>query len=191
MTRQAYDLQTEGFGPGSNGPVIIAAELPDKGAKATIDSLAQQLRAEKGVDYVPQPTINKAGDAALVTVIPTTSPQDEKTTDLVTRLRDDVVPDALGNSGHHAHIGGVTPALEDQSQYITDRMPVFIAGVVGLSFLLLLVAFHSPLISLKAGVMNLLSVGAAYGVMTVVSQGGTLGSSSASTTRSRSRRSCR
>jgi putative drug exporter of the RND superfamily len=175
MTRQAYDLQTEGFGPGSNGPVIIAAELPDKGAKSTIDSLAQQLRAEKGVDYVPQPTINKAGDAALVTVIPTTSPQDEKTTDLVTRLRDDVVPDALGNSGITAHIGGVTPALEDQSQYITDRMPVFIAGVVGLSFLLLLVAFHSPLISLKAGVMNLLSVGAAYGVMTVVSQGGTLG----------------
>src|SRR6186997_1460930 len=109
MTRQAYDLQTEGFGPGSNGPVIIAAELPDKGAKSTIDSLAQHLRAEKGVDYVPQPTINKAGDAALVTVIPTTSPQDEKTTELVTRLRDDVVPDALGNSGITAHIGGVTP----------------------------------------------------------------------------------
>jgi RND superfamily putative drug exporter len=176
MTRQAYDLQTEGFGPGSNGPVIIAAELPDKGAKATVDSLAQQLRTEKGVDYVPDPTINKAGDAALVTVIPTTSPQDAKTTDLVQRLRDDVVPDALGNSGITAEIGGVTPALEDQSQYITDRMPVFIAGVVGLSFILLLVAFHSPLISLKAGIMNLLSVGAAYGVMTVVAKGGAVGS---------------
>ena len=176
MTRQAYDLQSEGFGPGSNGPVIIAAELPDAGAKATVDSLAQQLRSEKGVDYVADPTINKAQDAALITVIPTTSPQDAKTTDLVQRLRDDVVPDALGNSGITTEIGGVTPALEDQSQYITDRMPVFIAGVVGLSFILLLVAFHSPLISLKAGIMNLLSVGAAYGVMTVVAKGGAVGS---------------
>ena len=108
-------------------------------------------------------------------MIPTTSPQDAETEDLVHRLRDDVVPEALGGSGITAEIGGVTAALEDQSEYITDRMPLFIAGVVGLSFLLLLVAFHSPLISLKAAVMNLLSVGAAYGVMTVVAKGGTVG----------------
>ena len=73
-------------------------------------------------------------------------------------------------------VGGVTAALEDQSNYMTDRMPLFIAGVVGLSFLLLLVAFHSPLISLKAGIMNLLSVSAAYGVMTLVSKGGAVSS---------------
>ena len=113
--------------------------------------------------------------AALVTVIPKTSPQDEETTELVTRLRDDVVPQTLGEAGIDAKIGGVTAALEDQSEYMTGRMPVFIIGVVGLSFLLLLVAFHSPLISLKAAVMNLLSVGAAYGVMTLFAQGGTLG----------------
>ncbi|HYF25444.1 MAG TPA: MMPL family transporter, partial [Baekduia sp.] len=94
---------------------------------------------------------------------------------LVTRLRDDVVPEALAGTGIEAHIGGVTAALDDQSAYITDRMPVFIAGVVALSFLLLLAAFHSPLIALKAAIMNLLSVGAAYGVMTLFSQGGTLG----------------
>src|SRR6185436_5259269 len=88
---------------------------------------------------------------------------------------DQVVPDALGDTGITAHIGGVTAALEDQSEYMKDRMPQFIVGVVGLSFLLLLLAFHSPLISLKAGVMNLLSVGAAYGVMTLVSKGGTVG----------------
>ena len=99
----------------------------------------------------------------------------EETTDLVHRLRDEVVPRELRGSGVNAQIGGVTAALEDQSEYITGRMPLFIAGVVGLSFLLLLVAFRSPLISLKAAVMNLLSVGAAYGVMTIVAQGGAVG----------------
>ena len=108
-------------------------------------------------------------------MIPTTSPQDEATEDLVNTLRNDVVPEALAGTGITAEIGGVTAALEDQSEYMKDRMPLFIAGVVGLSFLLLLVAFHSPLISLKAAIMNLLSVGAAYGVMTLVAQGGAVG----------------
>jgi RND superfamily putative drug exporter len=175
MTRQAYDLNTEGFGPGTNGPLVIAADLPDRSAKGKIDSLAERLRSDPGVAFVPPPRINAAGDAAIVTVIPKGSPQDKETSDLVNRLRDDVVPEELGDSGITAEIGGVTAALEDQSDYMTDRMPLFIAGVVGLSFLLLLVAFHSPLISLKAGVMNLLSVSAAYGVMTLVAKGGTVG----------------
>jgi RND superfamily putative drug exporter len=175
MTRQAYDLNTEGFGPGTNGPVVIAAELPGEGARAQIDSFAERLRGESGVAFVPDPQINDAGNAAIVTVIPDGSPQDEETEELVTRLRDTVVPDALGGTGITAHIGGVSAALEDQSNYITDRMPLFIIGVVGLSFLLLLVAFHSPLISLKAAIMNLLSVCAAYGVMTLVAQGGAVG----------------
>jgi RND superfamily putative drug exporter len=175
MTRQAYDLNTEGFGPGTNGPLVIAAELPDPSGKARIDALAQRLRDEPGVAFVAPPRINAEGNAAILTVIPTGSPQDAATEDLVHRLREDVVPRGLAGSGITAEIGGVTAALEDQSSYITDRMPLFIAGVVGLSFLLLLVAFHSPLISLKAGVMNLLSVGAAYGVMTLVAKGGTVG----------------
>ena len=108
-------------------------------------------------------------------MIPATSPQAAETEELVERLRGDVVPEELDDSGVVAHIGGVTAALDDQSVFITDRMPLFIAGVVGLSFLLLLVAFHAPLISLKAAVMNLLSVGAAYGVMTVVAKGGAVG----------------
>jgi RND superfamily putative drug exporter len=175
MTRQAYDLNTEGFGPGTNGPLVIAAELPDQAAQGEIDALANRLRGEEGVAFVPDPQINEAGDAAIVTVIPTTSPQDSETEDLVKRLREDVVPEELARTGITTEIGGVTAALEDQSEYITDRIPLFIAGVVGLSFLLLLVAFHSPLISLKAGIMNLLSVSAAYGVMTLVAQGGTVG----------------
>jgi RND superfamily putative drug exporter len=175
MTRQAYDLNSEGFGPGTNGPLVIAADLPDAAAKSRIDALAQTLRSEPGVAFVAAPRVNAAGDAAMVTVIPEGSPQDRATEDLVHRMRDDVVPGALAGSGITAQIGGVTAALEDQSDYVKSRMPVFIAGVVGLSFLLLLVAFRSPLISLKAAVMNLLSVGAAYGVMTVVAKGGTIG----------------
>jgi putative drug exporter of the RND superfamily len=119
--------------------------------------------------------VNAEGDAAIVTVIPAGSPQDEETEQLVTRLRETVVPEELADSGITAEVGGVTAALEDQSEYIKGRMPLFIAGVVGLSFLLLLVAFRSPLISLKAAVMNLLSVTAAYGVMTLVAKGGTVG----------------
>jgi RND superfamily putative drug exporter len=175
MTRQAYDLNTEGFGPGTNGPLVIAAELPDRSASGEIGSLADRIRSDPGVQFVPQPRINGAGTAALITVIPKTSPQDQATEDLVNRLRSDVVPDELGGSGITADIGGVTAALEDQSEFMKDRLPLFTAGVVGLSFLLLLVAFHSPLISLKAGIMNLLSVSAAYGVMTLVSKGGAVG----------------
>jgi putative drug exporter of the RND superfamily len=186
MTRQAYDLNTEGFGPGTNGPIQIAATLPVAAgsggqgggttpeAKSKIDAFANTLRSTPDVGFVVPPRINQTGDAALITVIPKTSPQDETTEDLVKDLRDNVVPTQFNGTGIDVKIGGVTAALEDQSTYMTDRMPLFIAGVVGLSFLLLLVAFHSPLISLKAGIMNLLSVCAAYGVMTLAANGGGL-----------------
>ncbi|MGA8219464.1 MAG: MMPL family transporter [Solirubrobacterales bacterium] len=174
MTRQSYDLISEGFGPGTNGPVIVAAKLPSSSDKATMDALATQIRSDPDVAFVGPTRVNSAGDAALIPVIPKSSPQDSATTDLVHRLRDDTIPSAVGGSGIDAQVGGVTAALEDQSAFIKGRMPLFIIGVVGLSFLLLLVAFHSPFISLKAGVMNLLSVSAAYGVMTLASNGGGL-----------------
>jgi RND superfamily putative drug exporter len=174
MTREAYDLISEGFGPGANGPLLVAAELPGPQAAPEMDKLATQLQTEPGVAFVAKPQISPNGKAAFINVIPTTSPQDKETEDLVNRL-DDSIPQTLAGTGVVVHLGGVTAALEDQSNYMVDRMPLFIAGVVGLSFLLLLVAFHSPFISLKAGIMNLLSVGAAYGVMTLVAQGGGVG----------------
>jgi RND superfamily putative drug exporter len=175
MTRQAYDLNTEGFGPGTNGPIQVAAEIPNTPeAKSQINDFTNTLRSTPDVAFVTPPRVNQAGDAALITVIPKTSPQDKDTEDLVNNLRDDVVPRQLAGTGINVEIGGVTAALEDQSEYMKDRLPLFIAGVVGLSFLLLLVAFHSPLISLKAAVMNLLSVSAAYGVMTLAANGGGL-----------------
>jgi putative drug exporter of the RND superfamily len=175
MTRKNYDLQTEGFGPGSNGPIVIAMELPDAGAESDVDALADTLGADDRIAFVADPTVNEAGTAAIVTAIPITSPQDEETEDLVRDLRANVLPQELTGTEITAHVGGIVAALDDQSEYMKDRMPIFIAGVVGLSFLLLLVAFHSPLISLKAAIMNLLSVSAAYGVMTLFAKGGTLG----------------
>jgi RND superfamily putative drug exporter len=177
MTRQSYDLNAEGFGPGVNGPLVLAAELPpnDPDATATVNSLANTLRNEAGVGFVADPVINDAGDAAIITVVPTTSPQDQATEDLLQRLRNTVVPQQVGGTGVAVDIGGITAAFDDQSEYIKDKIPLFIAAVVGLSFLLLLVAFHSPVISLKAGIMNLLSVSAAYGVMTLFAEGGALG----------------
>ncbi len=174
MTRQSYDLITEGFGPGTNGPVIVAAKLPSPSDKAAMDTLATQIRSDPDVAFVGPTRVNSTGDAALFPVIPKSSPQDSATTDLVHRIRDDIVPAGVASSGIDVQVGGVTAALEDQSGFIKDRMPIFIIGVVGLSFLLLLVAFHSPFISLKAAVMNLLSVSAAYGVMTLASNGGGL-----------------
>ena len=173
MTRQAYDLNTEGFGAGTNGPIVVAADLPPGATpKSALDKFAGAVRSDPDVAFVTAPRLNSAGDAGLVTVIPKSSPQDQKTEDLVNRLRDDTVPQQFAGTGITAHIGGVTAALEDQSEYMKGRLPLFVLGVVGLSFLLLLVAFHSPLVSLKAGIMNLLSVSAAYGVMTLAAKGG-------------------
>jgi putative drug exporter of the RND superfamily len=174
MTRQAYDLISDGFGPGTNGPVIVAAKLPKPQDRSVMDALRTKIDADPDVAFVGPTRVNSSGDAALIPVIPKSSPQDSSTEDLVHRLRDDTVPSAVGPSGVDVKVGGVTAALEDQSTFITNRMPLFIAGVVGLSFLLLLVAFHSPFISLKAAVMNLLSVSAAYGVMTLAANGGGL-----------------
>jgi RND superfamily putative drug exporter len=175
MTREAYDLISEGFGPGANGPLVVAIEMPGPQARGDVNRLAAAIREDPGVAYVAAPQFNSGSTAAIVTATPTTSPQDEATSELVERLRDTTIPQATAGTGVTALVGGVNAALEDQSEYITGRMPWFIAGVVGLSFLLLLVAFHSPFISLKAGVMNLLSVSAAYGVMTLVAQGGAVG----------------
>ena len=175
MTRQAYDLIAEGFGPGANGPLVVAAELPDAAAERDIDKLAAAIRADDGVAFV-----NNAGDQRgryrrAADGDPDHLAAGPDTQDLVNRIRDDIVPQTVGDTDIRAEVGGVTAALEDQSEYMKDRMPLFIAGVVGLSFLLLLVAFRSPLISLKAAIMNLLSVSAAYGVMTLFAKGGTLG----------------
>jgi RND superfamily putative drug exporter len=176
MTRTAYDLTVEGFGPGANGPLLLVAGLPPGQGTQALDPLVRAARSDRDVAYVSDPQRSPDGRAAVITVAPRSSPQSETTTALVKRIRDDVVPDAIANSGVTVDVGGATAGFVDQSDLVARRLPLFIAGVVGLSFLLLLSAFRSPLIALKAGVMNLLSVGAAYGVMALFAGGGWFGS---------------
>jgi RND superfamily putative drug exporter len=173
-TRAAYELVSTGFGPGANGPLVVAADLRAPGARAQLPALAERFRAEPGVAFVSEPRVNEAGDTAFLTVVPTSSPQDSATTDLVHHLRDDVLP-PIEQGGIDVHVGGLTAAVVDQSDLVGSRLPLLIAAVVGLSFLFLLAAFRSPLIALKAGVMNLLAVGAAYGVLALAAEGGWFG----------------
>jgi RND superfamily putative drug exporter len=176
MTRTAYDLTVQGFGPGANGPLLLVAELPEGEKTQALDPLVRAARADRDVAYVSAPQPSPDGRAAIVTVAPRSAPQSDATTALVERMRERIVPGARGAGGVTVHVGGATAGFVDQSDLVARRLPLFIAGVVGLSFLLLLSAFRSPLIALKAGVMNLLSVGAAYGVMALFAGGGWFGS---------------
>jgi RND superfamily putative drug exporter len=173
-TRAAYELVSRGFGPGANGPLLLAADLSDGGAKPELDALVDRVRAEPGVAFVSEPRLNEAEDAALLTVVPGSSPQDAATTELVHRLRDDVLP-KLEDGGIDVSVGGLTASVVDQSDLVGSRLPLLVGAVVGLSFFFLLAAFRSPLIALKAAAMNLLSVGAAYGVLALAAEGGWFG----------------
>jgi putative drug exporter of the RND superfamily len=172
MTRTAYNLVSAGFGPGANGPLLVVAELPRGTGPQALAPLARATRADRDVAFVSPPQGSPDGRVALMAVVPRSSPQADATTGLVRRLR----ADAAADDAINVHVGGATAALVDQSDLVAGRLPLFIAGVIGLSFLLLLSAFRSPLIALKAGVMNLLSVGAAYGVMALFAGGGWFGS---------------
>jgi putative drug exporter of the RND superfamily len=172
-TRQAYDMLSAGFGPGFNGPLILAAETPGGQADmAVLQQLSQRLSGTEGVAFATPPIPNQAGDAAIIQVIPTTSPQDEQTTDLVHRLRDTVIPQAVAGSTANVKVGGGPPAVIDFSEYNASRLPIFFGAVLALSFLLLMAVFRSLLVPVKAVIMNLLSIGAAYGVLVAIFQWG-------------------
>jgi RND superfamily putative drug exporter len=177
--RQAYDLLSQGFGPGFNGPFIIAADLAGangiSGSDDALDRLVQRLQADPGVAAAGPPIPNPDGDAAIVTVYPKTAPQDERTTKLLHHLRDDVVPQALSGTGVRAYTGGLVAAFEDQTTKIIERLPLFFGAVIFLSFLLLMAVFRSIIVPLKAAIMNLLSIGAAYGILVAIFQWGWLG----------------
>jgi RND superfamily putative drug exporter len=176
MTRRAYDLVTEGFGPGANGALLLVAETPRSTSPQALDRLAGAVRTDRDVAFVAPAQRSRDGRAAVIAVIPRSAPQSDATTQLVKRLRNDVVPPAVNGTATTVHVGGITAAFVDQSDLVSRRLPLFVAGVIGMSFLLLLSAFRSPLIAAKAGVMNLLSVGAAYGVMALFAGGGWFGS---------------
>jgi putative drug exporter of the RND superfamily len=174
-SRRAYDLVSEGFGAGANGPLVVAADLPAVGDPGATDRVVEAIGASVGVAAVLPPQVSGSGDAAVITVVPESGPQHEDTEALVHHLRGDVIPAAAGADADHFVLGGTTAAYVDESDYMGRRIPIFIATVIGLSFLLLMAVFRSVLVALKAAIMNLLSIGAAYGIVSVAVNGSWLG----------------
>jgi RND superfamily putative drug exporter len=171
-TREAYDLLADGFGPGFNGPFVIAAELPQKGNDEALQTLRTELKSEEGVEAVTDVTLNPDKTVGVFQLYPTTSPQSADTTDLLDRIRDDVIPSVEKSSGAQIHVGGINAIFEDFGNAIADKLPLFIGVVVLLSALLLMIVFRSIWVPLKAILMNLLSIGAAFGLIVAVFQWG-------------------
>ncbi|MGZ4758441.1 MAG: MMPL family transporter [Acidimicrobiales bacterium] len=174
-TRQAYDLLSEGFGPGANGPLVVALDVPTGTPPTALEGLSSAIAQTPHVAIAVPPRFNEAGDAATLIVIPDSSPQSAETESRVHRLRNDVVPTPLAGSGVQAYVGGYTAAGIDAADTFSQRLVWVIGAVVVLSFLLLMAVFRSIAVPIKAAIMNLLSIGAAYGVIVAVFQWGWLG----------------
>ncbi|MFJ6570739.1 MMPL family transporter [Streptomyces sp. NPDC091292] len=170
-SRKAYDLLADGFGPGFNGPLVVVSQ----GDSAAADALRTTLTRTDGIAAATPPLPTRDGAVSTVIAFPSTAPQDAGTADLVRDLRDDVLPPLAERTGATYLVGGSTAATQDFADSVSARMPLFVAIVVGLSALLLMVVFRSVLIPLKAALLNLLSIAAALGTITLVFQEGWFG----------------
>jgi putative drug exporter of the RND superfamily len=179
-TRLAYDLLADGFGPGFNGPLLLVTQNPGSADTQVLDRLAAEVQKQPGVvnepiSVIPLPT--KDGQTvSLLTVYPTTSPEASQTTNLIDHLRQVTIPSVVSGTGVTVYVGGDTAIFVDFARVLGHKLPLFIGLVVVLSFLLLAIVFRSLIIPLTAAVMNLLSIGAAFGVLVAVFQWGWLGS---------------
>jgi len=168
--RRAYDLVAAGFGPGANGPLVIAVDAA--GDATVLDRIATAVRADPGIASAVPGGVDGGSGVGSVVAIPTTGPQEEATADTVTRLRSRVLPAVVGEGPATAHVGGATANLAEIGGRVNDRLPVFVAAVLAMSFVLLMLVFRSVVVPLKAVLLNLLSIGAAYGVIVMVFQWG-------------------
>jgi RND superfamily putative drug exporter len=173
-TRKAYDLVAEGFGAGTNGSFLLAVQLPEKGDPTAANQVAQAAAKDPDVALVTPPQIAKDGEVATVILFPKSGPQDEQTTKLLYRLRDDRLPAVEKVTGSQVYVGGQVASQEDFTSVIAQKLPLFVGMVVLLSALLLMAVFRSLFIPIKAALMNLLSIGAALGFVTLVFQDGFL-----------------
>ncbi|MET9699459.1 MMPL family transporter [Streptomyces sp. NPDC006529] len=171
-TRQAYDLLADGFGPGVNGPLTLVARLSGPGDRAALDTLGETLRTTPGVAAAGPAVFNRSGDTAVLTVVPASAPQSRATSELVDRLRQDVIPRARHGHGMDVHVGGVTAGYDDFADVIVGKLPLFVGVVIALGCVLLLLAFRSIGIPLKAAAMNIAAVASSFGVVVAVFQWG-------------------
>ncbi len=175
-SRHAYDLLSDGFGPGFSAPMLLTVQGASDGElQSSADALGDQLSEVAGVELVSPAVLNPAGDTALVTLIATTSPQDEATLDLIDLLRDESIPAAIAGTGLEIHVGGLAAVGVDINRGVMDRLPLFFGGVLLVSFLLLMVVFRSVVVAAKAVLMNVLASAAAFGVLALATGGGPLG----------------
>ena len=171
-TRQAYDLLADGFGPGVNGPLTLVTKVDGADDKLALDNLDGTLRATDGVASVTPVTFDSGGHTAYLTVVPESSPQSQHTSDLVDRLRGEVLPRAESGTSLDVQVGGMTAGYDDFADVIVSKLPVFVGVVIGLGCLLLLLAFRSIGIPLKAAAMNVAAVASAFGVVVAIFQWG-------------------
>ncbi len=171
-TRQAYDLLADGFGPGVNGPLTLVTKVDGADDKLALDNLDGTLRATDGVASVTPVTFDTGGHTAYLTVVPESSPQSKDTSDLVDRLRGEVLPRAEAGTSLDVQVGGMTAGYDDFADVIVSKLPVFVGVVIGLGCLLLLLAFRSVGIPLKAAAMNVAAVASAFGVVVAIFQWG-------------------
>jgi RND superfamily putative drug exporter len=174
-TRQAYDLLARGFGPGFNGPLQVAVALPRPHDAQALNQLTSVVRSTPGIASVAAPRLNSTGTAAAILVYPTTSPQSAQTSNLVSRLRANVIPPVQRSTGATVYVGGATASQVDFAHILSSKLPLFIAVVIALAALLLVVVFRSLVIPVQAAAMNLLSIGASLGVATAIFERGWLG----------------
>jgi putative drug exporter of the RND superfamily len=168
--RQAYDLLAEGFGPGFNGPLLVAVDKEP--VSDTTERLVKAFTATEGVATVAPPIENEAGDTAQIAVYPATSPQSEETSELVSTLRDETIPTALAGTTDHAYVGGATAANEDIASKMIERFPLFLLFVMGIIALVLTMALRSVVIAVKAALTTSLSALAAFGALIAVFEWG-------------------
>ncbi|MEU9143104.1 MMPL family transporter [Streptomyces sp. NPDC048349] len=171
-TRQAYDLLAEGFGPGTNGPLTVVARLEGAGDRLAVDRLAEALRTTEGVASAGPAVLNRSGDTAVLTVVPASAPQSRATSDLVDTLREEVVPRAGHGTSMEVHVGGVTAGYDDFAEVIIGKLPLFVTVIIALGCVLLLLAFRSVGIPLKAAAMNVAAVASSFGVVVAIFQWG-------------------
>jgi putative drug exporter of the RND superfamily len=171
-TRKAYDLLADGFGPGFNGPLQLVAEVNSSQDQQALNALTEKVRTTPGVAQVVAVPLQPGAKVGIIQVIPTTSPQDSKTSDLIVHLRDDVVPAAEQGNTLKVYVGGQTAIFDDFASVISGKLPLFIGVIIALGFLLLLIAFRSIVVPLTAAVMNLLAAGASFGIVVAFFQWG-------------------
>ncbi|QLE74106.1 MMPL family transporter [Streptomyces rectiverticillatus] len=171
-TRQAYDMLGRGFGPGVNGPLTLVADLDSAADRLAFTEIPDALRHTEGVASASPAQVNPSGDTGVISVVPTTSPQSRDTSDLVDRLRGTVLPKATAGTGVDVQVGGMTASYDDFAGIILGKLPLFVGTVVGLGCLLLLLAFRSIGIPLKAAVMNIAAVASSFGIVVAIFQWG-------------------